>query len=57
MKTSSIALFLALSAGYLGVASADTLQHKIPKTDKEAAVASPNPDDKNPHHSNDSRQD
>ena len=32
MKTSSIALFLALSAGYLGAATAD------PVTDKTAAI-------------------
>ncbi|GHA26429.1 hypothetical protein [Oceanisphaera arctica] len=35
MKTPSIALFLALSAGYLGAASADTILNKPPQSGKE----------------------
>jgi hypothetical protein len=35
MKTPSIALFLALSAGYLGAASADTIMHNTPESGKE----------------------
>lgn len=36
MKTTSVALFLALSAGYLGAANADSLSSNAAKANKEA---------------------
>lgn len=36
MKTTSVALFLALSAGYLGVANAESLSSNAAKANKEA---------------------
>ncbi|WP_158260089.1 hypothetical protein [Zobellella endophytica] len=41
MKTSSIALFLALSAGYLGAASADTVLDNTQRTGKESMAKAP----------------
>ncbi len=40
MKSSSVALFLALSAGYLGAASADTLIEKSHQTGHPATANS-----------------
>lgn len=40
MKSSSVALFLALSAGYLGAASADTLIEKPHQTGHPATANS-----------------
>ncbi|WP_319781963.1 hypothetical protein [Oceanisphaera sp. IT1-181] len=36
MKTTSVALFLALSAGYLGAANAESLSSHAAKANKEA---------------------
>lgn len=41
MKTSSIALFLALSAGYLGAASADTVLDNTRRAGKETMAKAP----------------
>ncbi|OIN13800.1 hypothetical protein [Oceanisphaera psychrotolerans] len=59
MKTTSIALFLALSAGYLEAASADTIVAKAQQTTKVAAKSTTDadatlavtPDETEPHKS------
>ncbi|MBM7455141.1 hypothetical protein HNR62_001001 [Oceanisphaera litoralis] len=44
MKRTHIALFLALSAGYLGAASAENLPNKARQTDKEVMESSSDKD-------------
>ena len=50
MKTSSVALFLALSAGYLGAASAQSVNDNQPR-DTDATITSNHDPDAEPDNS------
>lgn len=46
MKTSSVALFLALSAGYLSAANATSLNNNFAQVNKETLTSNQDPDTK-----------